>query len=175
MDDYRIEMMDTFSVIGQEIELTNFQQQNIQLSIQFWKQFNIELKKAYLSQHGNWLKYAFMERRDGKLFYFCSIPKGAVVPEGFRQKDIRAQEYLVVDHIGHMDKIYATYGKLYRDVLPASGYMAAQDDFLHLERYDHRFYWNSEDSVIEIWVPVKRISAKQGFRSLRHREAMAGS
>ena len=156
MNEFRIEKSDAFSVIGQDIELTNFQQKNIGISTQFWKHFNTELKRAYLSQSGNWLKYAFMERCEGKLFYFCSIPKKVVVPEGFKQKDIGAHEYLIVDHIGHMDRIYDTYGKIYRDILPNSGYTAVQDEFLRFERYDHRFYWNREDSVIEIWVPVQQ-------------------
>ena len=71
---YRIEELGSFSIIGQEIELTNFRAQNIQISTVFWKRFNINLKKSYLSQSGNWIKYAFMEKHDGKLFYYCAIP-----------------------------------------------------------------------------------------------------
>ena len=73
---YTIRELETFSVIGQEVELTNYQKRNIQISTQFWRKFNSNLKKSYLSQSGNWIKYAFMERRNEKLFYFCSIPKG---------------------------------------------------------------------------------------------------
>lgn len=46
---YRIEELGSFSIIGQEIELTNFRAQNIQISTVFWKRFNINLKKSYLS------------------------------------------------------------------------------------------------------------------------------
>ena len=42
---YRIEELGSFSIIGQEIELTNSRAQNIQLSTVFWKRFNINLKK----------------------------------------------------------------------------------------------------------------------------------
>ena len=80
---YRIEELGSFSIIGQEIELTNFRAQNIQISTVFWKRFNINLKKSYLSQSGNWIKYAFMEKHDGKLFYYCASPQKVVVPEGF--------------------------------------------------------------------------------------------
>ena len=66
---YTIRELETFSVIGQEVEITNYQKRNIQISTQFWRKFNSNLKKSYLSQSGNWIKYAFMERRNEKLFY----------------------------------------------------------------------------------------------------------
>ena len=105
---YTIRELETFSVIGQEVELTNYQKRNIQISTQFWRKFNSNLKKSYLSQSGNWIKYAFMERRNEKLFYFCSIPKRNVVPNNFVYKEIQHYKYLVVEHIGSMDKIYET-------------------------------------------------------------------
>jgi len=67
---YTIRELEAFSVIGQEVELTNYQKRNIQISTQFWRKFNADLKKSYLSQFGNWIKYAFMIKRNGKLFYF---------------------------------------------------------------------------------------------------------
>lgn len=74
MINFSIKELNAFAVIGQEVELTNYQKKNIKISTQFWRKFNSSLKKAYLSQSGNWVKYAFMERRNGKLYYFCSIP-----------------------------------------------------------------------------------------------------
>lgn len=63
-----------------------------------------------------------MEKRDGKLVYYCAIPQKVVVPEGF---------------------------------IPNSGYMPLQNEFLHFEKYDYRFHWNSSESIIEIWIPVQ--------------------
>lgn len=68
---YTIRELEAFSVIGQEIELTNRKKENIKICVEFWREFNNNLKKAYLSQAGNWIKYAFMERREDKLFYYC--------------------------------------------------------------------------------------------------------
>ena len=65
MINFSIKELNAFAVIGQEVELTNYQKKNIQISTQFWRKFNSSLKKAYLSQSGNWVKYAFMERRNG--------------------------------------------------------------------------------------------------------------
>ena len=152
---YRIEELGSFSIIGQEIELTNFRAQNIQISTVFWKRFNINLKKSYLSQSGNWIKYAFMEKHDGKLFYYCAIPQKVVVPEGFISKRINTYRYMVVEHIGSMDKIYETYEKIYKEILPNSGYMPLHNEFLHFEKYDYRFHRNSSESIIEIWIPIQ--------------------
>ena len=69
MINFSIKELNAFSVIGQEVELTNYQKKNIQISTQFWRKFNSSLKKAYLSQSGNWVKYAFMERRNVVLEY----------------------------------------------------------------------------------------------------------
>ena len=73
---YTIRELEVFSVIGQEVEFTNYQKRNIQISTQFWRKFNSNLKKLYFSQSGNWIKYAFMERKNGKLFYFALFQKG---------------------------------------------------------------------------------------------------
>lgn len=151
---YEIKELDEFSVIGQEVELTNSKSRNVQTSVQFWRTFNSNLKKSYLSQQGNWVKYAFMERKDGKMLYYCAIPKRVVIPEGFIYKNIKPCTYIVVEHIGSMNDIYETYTKLYKEVLPKVGCNLAQEDFLHFERYDDRFHWNREDSVIEIWLPI---------------------
>ena len=142
-------------MIGQEIELTNRKKENIKICVEFWREFNNNLKKAYLSQAGNWIKYAFMERREDKLFYYCAIPRKVVIPEGFISKEISSNKCLVVEHIGVMDRIYETYSKIYKEILPNAEYIPLQENFLHFERYDTRFHWNRDSSVIEIWIPIK--------------------
>lgn len=42
---YTICEMDSFSVIGQETELTNRQKENIKICVEFWWEFNNNLKK----------------------------------------------------------------------------------------------------------------------------------
>lgn len=42
---YRICERESFSVIGQEIELTNSQKENIKICVDFWRKFNNNLKK----------------------------------------------------------------------------------------------------------------------------------
>jgi len=70
-------------------------------------------------------------------------------------KEIKPHKYLVVDHAGSMDKIYDTYRRIYQDILLNSNYVLMQSDFLHFEKYDYRFHWNNENSIIEIWIPIQ--------------------
>ena len=44
---YIIRELEAFSVIDQEVEFTNYQKRNIQISTQFWRKFNADLKKSY--------------------------------------------------------------------------------------------------------------------------------
>ena len=111
---FSIKELNAFAVIGQEVELTNYQKKNIQISTQFWRKFNSSLKKSYLSQSGNWVKYAFMERRNGKLYYFCSIPKRTILPDNFLYKEIPSYKYLVMEHIGAMEKYMKLMEKFIR-------------------------------------------------------------
>ena len=150
-----IRELEEFAVIGQEIELSNFQKINTQISTKFWTQFNINLKKAYLSQYGNWVKYAFTKRRDGKLFYYCAIPTKIGTPKDFTLKEIKAHRYLVVQHTGSMNNIYVTYRKIYQEILPNNNYSPIQSDFLHFEKYDYRFNWNKDNSIIDIYIPIE--------------------
>lgn len=158
---YRIETLPSFVVIGQEIELTNSKRNNIKISIPFWKQFNNALRQARMSQSGHWVKYAFMERRSEQLFYYCAIPKNNIVPVGFIERTIPSYTYLVVAHVGEMSKIYKTYDKIYNEILPSIRYRAQTNTFLHFEKYDYRFHWNQEHSIIEIWVPIQTIEGKK--------------
>ena len=144
-----------FSNSAQKIELTNRQKENIKICVEFWREFNNNLKKAYLLQSGNWIKYAFMERREDRLFYYCAIPRKIVVPEGFVSKEIASCKYMVVEHIGSMDKIYETYTKIYKEILPNTEHTPLRESFLHFERYDARFHWNRDNSIIEVWVPIR--------------------
>ena len=106
-----------------------------------------------------------MERKNGKLFYFCSIPKRNVIPDSFIYKEVPPYKYLVVEHIGSLGKIYETYGKAYQEILPNTNYIPLQENFLHFERYDYRFQWN-----IEMCTPLRII--RENFRKAKAREKM---
>ncbi|MDU5335212.1 GyrI-like domain-containing protein [Enterococcus sp.] len=152
---YELKELPAFSVIGLEQILTNQKSQNLKRCLSFWPAFNRQLKMNRLTQQkGNWTKFAFMERRAGQLYYYCGIPRPASVPANFLVKEIPAGSYLVVEHRGSMDRIYATYEEVYQELVPKLGLSLKQTSFLHFEKYGKKFHWNRENSVIEIWVPI---------------------
>ena len=56
MINFSIKELNAFAVIGQEVELTNYQKKNIQISTQFWRKFNSKeflemLKERKLYKH----------------------------------------------------------------------------------------------------------------------------
>lgn len=152
---YRIQRMPAFSVMGRQITLTASKKQNMQISTAFWRSFNASLSRHSLQQRGVWLKYAFMKRAGEQLLYICAIPKREVVPADFFCMEIPEKLYMIVAHHGPMYQIYDTYDRIYKELLPQSGYRLDHQDFLHFERYDARFAWNKEDSILEIWIPLQ--------------------
>lgn len=53
-----------------------------------------------------------------------------------------------------LDTLHDTYAAIYDQWLPQSAYdRAKSDDF---ELYDERFNYGKPDSIMEIWVPVRK-------------------
>lgn len=155
MKKYELKELPAFSVLGLEQVLTNQKSQNLERCLSFWTVFNRQLKMNRLTQQkGNWTKFAFMERRDGQLYYYCAIPHQNSVPANFLVKEVPAGSYLVVEHQGAMDQIYDTYEEVYQELVPKLSLSLKQTSFLHFEKYGEKFHWNRENSVIEIWVPI---------------------
>ena len=48
-----------------------------------------------------------------------------------------------------MGKIYETYRKIYQEIIPNTPYTPIKNIILHFEKYDYRFHWNRDNSVIE--------------------------
>ena len=72
-----------------------------------------------------------MERREDRLFYYCAIPRKIVVSEGFVSKEIVSCKHMVVEHIGSMDKIYETYTKIYKEILPNTEHTPLRESLGH--------------------------------------------
>ncbi|MBO0454847.1 GyrI-like domain-containing protein [Candidatus Enterococcus murrayae] len=153
---YELKELPDFTVIGLEQELTNRKSTNLERCLSFWPAFNRQLKANGLTQQqGAWTKFAFMDRREEKLIYYCGIPHSKKIPTDFLLKEIPAGRYLVVEHRGAMDQIYSTYEAIYQVLVPKLGLSLAQTNFLHFEKYGAKFQWSRENSIIEIWIPIK--------------------
>ena len=102
--DYRIQHLDEFLIIGQEIELTNSQKENLQISTSFWRKFNMNLKTCRLSQSGHWVKYALMTRRQNQLYYFCAIPQTGLPSVGAAE-GLREVTAGYLRHVGDVETV----------------------------------------------------------------------
>lgn len=76
------------------------------------------------------------------------------IPSGLEARTVPAADYAVFEHHGSLDTLHDTYNAIYNDWMPQSAYeRLAADDF---ELYDERFKFGEPDSLMEIWVPVKK-------------------
>ena len=74
-----------------------------------WCRDKIKSDNAVITRNG--------KKRRQIILLLCNTTK-KVVPEGFVSKEIASYKYMVVEHIGSMDKIYETYSKIYKEILP---------------------------------------------------------
>ena len=41
------------------------------------------------------------------------------------------------------------------NIIPKNNILVENRQFVYFEKYDYKFHWNREDSVIEIYIPIK--------------------
>lgn len=75
------------------------------------------------------------------------------VPAGMTAKTIPAGRFAVFTHKGQIDKIEHTMRYIFGSWLPRSG--EELREAADLEVYDHRFKYGSDDSELDIYIPVK--------------------
>ena len=68
---YRICELESFSVIGKEIELTNRQKENIKICVDFWRKFNNNLKKHIY--HNREIGLNMLLWKEEKTNYFIAV------------------------------------------------------------------------------------------------------
>lgn len=153
--DYQIIELEEFSVIGIRYELSKSLSNNVKLAQNHWKIFNSKLRNNKLYLGSNWSKYAFIEKIENKIFYYISISKKDFVPKDFAEKTILKSKYLKVEHIGNMNKLKDTINYVYKEIVPKNNVLVENRQFVYFEKYDYKFHWNRDDSVIEIYIPIK--------------------
>ena len=76
------------------------------------------------------------------------------IPEGLLMHKVPEGHYAVFEHKGLIQNIGKTYGYIFGAWMQGNGIKAAQQDVF--EVYDKRFKYDSEDSILEIWVPIEK-------------------
>lgn len=75
------------------------------------------------------------------------------IPAGMVAKTVPASKYAVFTHVGSLDKLKDTYDYILQTWLKESGYELTGSSCFEL--YDERFNPSSDDSEIDLYMPVK--------------------
>lgn len=152
--DYETVNIEPLICSGLATQLTTSQDRNFNIIIKHWQKFNRLLKINSVNQGKEWTKYGITRKVDGKYFYVTAVPFSDVVDD-FVKITISGGSYCRFRHTGNMGLIKSTIQQIYKKILPASELTLNENrELIHYEQYDHRFNWNSPDSVIEIYVPL---------------------
>ncbi len=102
----------------------------------------------------NWEKYAITKKYNDKYYYQCAFPSMTHITR-FDFTIIPAGNYLKFNHRGSMSTIKKTINEIYNSVIPKSHIEVDRNrTMIHFERYDSKFNWNRQDSVVELYVPI---------------------
>ncbi len=151
----RFEHKDAFTVVGLAGRFTLANNTIPQL----WESFNPRAGEIANAEGMACLGLCFYEPdyEKGKPFTYMAgrvVTKAENIPQGMTVRDVPACDYAVFEHAGPLDNLQKTYDFIHDEWLPASEYdMAPHDDF---EWYDFRFKWGQPDSILEIWIPIKK-------------------
>ena len=122
-----------------------------------WQLF-IPRKSAIASRHGaetyGVCFCADPDQPDAGFFYLAAVPTepGAEPPVDMVSKVVPAARYAVFTHKGKLDGLQETLRYIWGEWLPRSEYdPAGTPDF---ELYDERFELDSEESALDLYIPV---------------------
>ena len=122
-----------------------------------WKEFMTNCKKIEQCI-GGMKNYGVSITKDANMCTFRYIAAAEVselgkIPEGMEFIEIPESNYLIFEHKGKLDKLGQTYGQI-MEFVPTTG--KKQNPELWVEFYDHRYHGDKDESVFEIWVPLKQ-------------------
>lgn len=96
-----------------------------------------------------------IKRHPDESFYMAGTQVDQMndIPHGMTAKTVPAGRYAVFTHKGKLDKLEHTMNYIFASWLPKSG--EELRDAPELEIYDERFKYGSDDSELDIYIPVK--------------------
>lgn len=155
---HSIRHKDAFILVGMSTQTT--MKNNV--IPQLWLSFNYECKKIQNTIHKNTclgicLADPSVEMNDDTPFTYIAgmeVSDGDQIPEGMLLHEVPAADYAVFEHIGSLETLDKTYATIYGEWFPQSEF-SPQHGF-DFELYDERFRYGAPDSIMEIWVPVKK-------------------
>ena len=152
-----IENQNKVLIHGLSVELTNSQKENFCIIRKHWQYFNQELQRRNLNNSdANWKKYAITYKKENRYFYLTGILKKSE-ENGFESIEIDAGKFAKFEHKGNLEGLKDTISDIYKNIIPNSSSdleIKKNRSFIHFEFYNHRFNWNNDNSIIDIFVPV---------------------
>ena len=157
-----IKEFEGFETLGLSNIITRSQKTNYSIVRNLWNKFNSDIHKinGYNSSSESWEKYGITYKTGEDYFYMAAIKKSDVmiIPSGMITKEICSGNYACFVHTGNMDAIKTTVYNIFKTIIPETSLIVNSAENVGLilfEKYDSRFRWNSPDSILEIYVPVK--------------------
>lgn len=136
---------------------------NLQIIPALWTQFFPLLPQiptdepgAYYGLCENLESRGVARQHPDEVLYLASarVPASSTIPDGMKCWTSPGGTFAKFTHQGRIEKIGETMGYIYGKWFPTSQYKQAPGpDF---ERYDHRFDPSSDESQLEIYVPIEQ-------------------
>jgi AraC family transcriptional regulator len=72
------------------------------------------------------------------------------IPKGAEKTEVPESKYFIFLHKGKLDKIGDTYSQITAELKK----QGKKEKAFWIEFYDHRWKGDTEDSILEIWIPI---------------------
>jgi len=144
-----------FKIIGMKYYGSNKNNEIPKLWIEFIKRIDKIKNRVELKTSLGVCEYVPNLTDESEFGYIACVEVSSLdeIPEGMSSQVISSNKYAVFTHNGLTDKLGDTYEYIHGTWLPKSSYeLAPAHDF---ELYDERFNPNSEESEMDIYIPIK--------------------
>ena len=155
-----INKLEKIELIGIKTELTKSQSINFQIIQNHWKKFNQLMHPIKKQNSQNWLKYGLTFKENGKYFYLTAIPYQSDyrISDNFIRLTIPASNFATFEHHGKLSLLPDTIKHIFKNILPNNNFNPNIEGLIYFEKYDNRFHWNKNNSVIELYISLINIT-----------------
>jgi predicted transcriptional regulator YdeE len=143
-----------------ETGISTSHSRNASIISSHWQRFNSLLRVNNVQLGTNWKKYGITVKTDDIYKYQCAYKTETPIPQ-FGSAKIPGGHFAKFNHAGPIDKISRTINYIYKIAIPQLSLPVDKNrSILHIEKYDSKFNWNSDESVVEILLPIEGLPTK---------------
>lgn len=119
------------------------------------EKLNTLLRINGIKFNSEWEKFGITIKTDNRYFYQCAFHSESCIPQ-FEHAHIPAGSYAKFIHTGQLYSLSKTINQIYKTIIPSSPLdIDLNRSVIHYERYDSRFNWKHQNSIIEIYVQLQ--------------------